>query len=535
MQILIYIMIFSGSALMVYNIVRYGLFVKKSAGLEIGSRKTGLLAVPLILLVFFLIGYLVIGFSGVADLMMASILLGGSIFVFLMLMVMYSIIAHIRETDQILSQRYGEMKERVRALSENALAVMLVNLTRDEIEDLGGTSLYESDYATDRYSEVLLSRSKNVFERSAVNEKVNPLFRESLLNSYKEGRLSVSETMLVRLKNGRPGFVRLDVTLSKMPVSGDIIAMITENLCDREVVQDKLLEKVMMEEYDRIAYLIDGEYYELLSDASKQDTLLLPPVKEDSYESLYLNYILPAYAKSNGKPAGPNPLRLSYVDKMLAESGRYSVSLPFTVNGAERFKNLNFYCINREAKFYILLISESSGKKQEEAGSTAAPEPGPSPEPETLREPETAPEPEKEQPETTAADESVQSLRVLLADDNEINREIAVMMLSSEGWTVDEAKDGKEALDIIKASEPGQYDIVLMDVQMPVMNGYEATRAIRALDSGVNSVPIIAMTANAFEEDVKDALNAGMNGHVSKPVDPETLKKTIKQILSERQ
>ena len=119
------------------------------------------------------------------------------------------------------------------------------------------------------------------------------------------------------------------------------------------------------------------------------------------------------------------------------------------------------------------------------------------------------------------ADPSVlRNKKVLLVEDNEMNREIATEILSDEGMSVDTAEDGDIAVEKIRKAQPGQYDLILMDIQMPRMNGYEATMAIRALpDSRLARIPIVAMTANAFEEDKQNAMNAGMNGHLSKPVD----------------
>ena len=106
------------------------------------------------------------------------------------------------------------------------------------------------------------------------------------------------------------------------------------------------------------------------------------------------------------------------------------------------------------------------------------------------------------------------------------------MILDSYGLTVEEAENGQEAVDAIRVAEPGHYDVVLMDVQMPIMDGYEATREIRALpDKGRASIPIIAVTANAYDEDVTKALDLGMNGHVSKPVDPQKLIEKLAEVL----
>ena len=122
--------------------------------------------------------------------------------------------------------------------------------------------------------------------------------------------------------------------------------------------------------------------------------------------------------------------------------------------------------------------------------------------------------------------------KILLVEDNEINQEIAQEILSSVGFVVDTVNDGTEAVDRVKNVDAGTYELILMDIQMPVMDGYEATRQIRALeDSAKSAVPIIAMTANAFDEDRKNAIEAGMNDHVAKPIDIENLMDTLKNVL----
>ncbi len=123
--------------------------------------------------------------------------------------------------------------------------------------------------------------------------------------------------------------------------------------------------------------------------------------------------------------------------------------------------------------------------------------------------------------------------RILLAEDNELNQEIATAILGEAGFQIDVAENGRIAIDMLKKSEPGYYQVVLMDVQMPVMNGYEAAKAIRSFKNPVlSSIPILAMTANAFEEDKKEALKCGMNGHIAKPINVETLFETLDKILS---
>ena len=122
--------------------------------------------------------------------------------------------------------------------------------------------------------------------------------------------------------------------------------------------------------------------------------------------------------------------------------------------------------------------------------------------------------------------------RILLAEDNELNQEIAAEILGDAGFVTEIADNGRIAVDMLKASEPGYYQLVLMDVQMPVVDGYEAVKEIRRLENKkLADIPVLAMTANAFEEDKQEALRCGMNGHIAKPIDIENLFETLKKVL----
>ena len=140
-------------------------------------------------------------------------------------------------------------------------------------------------------------------------------------------------------------------------------------------------------------------------------------------------------------------------------------------------------------------------------------------------------EPAEEKEEEASVDFT--KMRLLLVEDNAINMEIAKMILKQSGFTVETAENGQIALDKVSASQPGYYDAVLMDVQMPVMDGYTAAKRIRSLDNEqLAQTPIVAMTANAFKEDEEAALNAGMQAHIAKPIDVPILLKTLTRILS---
>ena len=752
MRYLILGMIAAGSVLMVYNILRYGFFVKKNNELEHRKKSDWRSIVPMLLLIFFLIGYLVVGASGIADLMVASILLGGSIFVFLLLWVMYSIVGHVRDTEQILSARYEEIKQQITAITKDSMTVFRVNLTRDEIEERSGDYLYESDLKCDRYSDLVVSREEYILDKENSLTERGVFTREGLLKQYRDGMTNVSDVVLVRRGDGTASFVKIEAILTKKPVSDDVVAFIIESPYNEEIVRKTLLERVLMGEYDRIAFVINGNYKVLISNTGKKSGMLLPDDKDDTYESVYLNYILPAMAydreKNNGKP---NPLRLSVIDKELGNKDFYDVDAPFTIDGVTYYKHFAFYKISDKVKFYLMLLSDSTKTREEQEKQTrelsealaAAVRSNESRikfftnvshnlrtpmngilgfaelasheddmktvqsyitkitasghqliarindlfdmsliENKTLKlelKPtdlyeftESAAARFKEElsgkeltvktdisgvkdrnvicdaqrlgrvigrllensaafaPDNTAVELSVTqsgegdicdyvfrvrnagigipddvvgrifepevwnvgkdlndvpgagigmsvakalidqmggeasakteegdvvtidvrvplevvrdgkeekekislgSLRLLVTDDNEINREIAQLILEGDGHTVDLAVNGADALEKIKTAEK-MYDAVLMDVQMPVMNGYEATGAIRALpDPVAASVPIIAMTANAYQEDQNEALNAGMDGYISKPIEPDGIRDALKKVL----
>lgn len=141
---------------------------------------------------------------------------------------------------------------------------------------------------------------------------------------------------------------------------------------------------------------------------------------------------------------------------------------------------------------------------------------------------------EKTSPLETFSKQDFSGKRVLLVEDNEINIEVAGELLSAVGIQVEMAVDGKQAVDVVQEKEPGYFDMVFMDIQMPVMNGYEAARAIRAAGrKDLEQIPIVAMTADAFADDIRKAEEAGMNDHISKPVDIERLEEALRKWIQD--
>ena len=144
-------------------------------------------------------------------------------------------------------------------------------------------------------------------------------------------------------------------------------------------------------------------------------------------------------------------------------------------------------------------------------------------------------ESENEEKDTHNEITGLAGCRVLLVEDNDINAEIAEMILFQYGIEVDLAGNGQIGLERVQQHESGYYDAVLMDIQMPVMNGYEATKAIRALERDYyKTLPIIAMSANAYDDDVKACLAAGMNAHIAKPYNPDELLKLLNEQIGKK-
>ena len=139
---------------------------------------------------------------------------------------------------------------------------------------------------------------------------------------------------------------------------------------------------------------------------------------------------------------------------------------------------------------------------------------------------------DKREEQADVSEKSIKGLHILLAEDNELNMEIAEFMFQNEGTEVTKAWNGQEAVELFEKSRPGEFDVILMDIMMPVMNGYEAAKMIRSLDrEDAKVIPIIAMTANAFAEDRLRAKEAGMNEHIAKPVDAKLLVKIIHKLV----
>ena len=763
MNALVYAMIYAGSALMVYNIARCYGFVKrmrKVSGLEMSRA---ILPIPLILLVCFLIGYLAVALFGTPDIIIGGILFGGSVFVFIVFSVMYQIIGRLQESNARSDALYEEIRDELASLTEDCLSVLRVNLTRNEIEERAGKALSAKDLEAQSYTELLASREDR-FPPALNPYRAHKAFtRDELLKSFESGLLEVEETRYGQLEDGQPCFVKMHAMLAVQPGSGDVIAFITETVCNDELVNETLINKALTGQYDAIASILGGQYRVVIGNADRNQGSAPLACSYDDYLNCHL---APAIdASDEGKRALLDALRAERIESELAKREPYSVPAALSLDGEIRYKRFDFYVVDQQAKFFILLQSDTTEARREErernellaqalseaqrasqskstflsnishdirtpmnaivgytefakrcddpiqmreylekidssskymlallndvlemsrieSGKseldlTRASLPAIMDDVRDLFERQMAEkgiaysvdssrvrdgcvicdktrlnrvllnlisnaykftpeggsvqvqlvqldsaregygsyelhvkdtgigmseefahkifdaferersatasgiagtglgmaitrnivdmmggtidlvseqgrgteftvalefelqvnEPGDDQPSRPCEPQresfDFTGLRALLVEDQVVNREIAVMILEGLGFEVDEAEEGAQALMQLASSEAGRYDVVITDIQMPVMDGYELARSIRKLDDAkLARMPIVAMSANAFQEDVKASREVGMDAHVAKPIDIDNLSKTLGEVLA---
>ena len=769
MTFAIYAMIYAGSALMVYNIARCYGFVKKMKALKSLGGGSALLYVPLALLVSFLLGYLGVAFFGEPDLIIGGILFGGSVFVWIVLGIMYRIIDRLSEANSRSEAMYSEIKGSLESLARGYLSVFRVNLTTDAIEDRAGMALTDSDLEAKTYTELLERRRGRMLTDADSLPGGGSFTRKELLRRFEAGFSTAEEELFCCLPSGEVCFVKVKAALAAHPETGDVVAFITEEPYNDKKVNEVLSDKALSQQFDMITYLVGGRYGVVIGDpdARKQGSVF-PLSREGDYAQYLREQVAPVLCGDDAERAQLlDALSMDGIVKALDQHEPYEVNVAVAVDGETFYKRFVFYVVDRQVGFYLLLKSDTtelrraeierserlsaaleeaqraskakttflsnmshdirtpmnaivgytefarksddlnqvhdylekidasskyllalindvlemsrieSGKLElfdedtdlgEVMGAVrdmfetqmrekgidyavdasrmncglvrcdrsrlnrvllnlisnaykftpqggrvevrlvqldSAPEGfgsyelhvkdtgmGMSPEfaqrvfdaferernstasgiqgtglgmaitkrivdamggdIEVITEQgrgtefvvrlqfqlqeEGCDEPGAAGAQALSADSiNFKGMRILLVEDNEINREIATIVLEEAGFSVEEAVDGKQAVDMLVAAGPGHFDVVVTDIQMPVMDGYEEARAIRALDDPqLAGIPIIAMSANAFQEDVQASKEAGMNGHVAKPINVDAVMDALAAVLGEK-
>ncbi len=490
MQWLIYSMVYLGSALMVYNIYGFIRFARYVRNLRSWNRENHILYIPIILLVCFLIGYLVVGIFGQPDLVIAGILFGGSIFVFIMYKLLTSIIQKVVENERLQAQ---------------LLAAEESNRTKTRF-------LASMSHEMRTPMNVIIGQDTIALK----DDSLKPKTRERL------EKINISAHHLLEIINDvlDMNYIESDaMQLRDEPFSlGEVLKLVDM------LAQDRCEEK-------RIEYRSE----------TVGDTDILC-----AGDSLRLRQVLVAVLDNAIKftPAGGS---IAFITEQQAE-GDAACRLRFTIRdtgvGIDRdFISKIFDTFSQEdagttnryggsglglaivKKLVDMMNGEIAVESEKGKGSAFTI---------TLRL-----ETRTEAPEPTSAaapaNVDLAGRHILVAEDMDLNAEMIADLLTLEGMTSERAENGQQAVERFAGSDVGRFDAILMDMRMPVMDGLSAARRIRGLDRrDAGAVPIVALTANTSDDDIRQSLQAGMDVHLSKPVNAEQLYDTLRRLLAGR-
>ena len=484
-DVFLYTMIYAGSALMAYNIYRYMCFARDVRKHGNWDQEQRLFNIPICLLIMFFIGYLIVGLFGKLDLVIAGILFFGSVFVFVMLLLIRRTFDRIQENEQ-LEVRLSAAEE-----ASKAKTFFLSNMSHDIRTPLN---------AIIGYTTLANGEGVTFEEKSGYIEKIGIAGRQLLdivndvldMSRIESGKFVLEPTCVDLESCAREvcDLVRVQLEAKKIELSVSCDVSHKWVLCD----------KAMM----------DRAVMNLLCNAGKF-------TEENGSVSLQMKEL------PGSEGTGRYEIRIKDTGIGMSREVVERLFVPFERERTSTVSKIQGTGLGLAIKKSIVDMMGGDISVQTEKGKGTE---------FTITVDFPLAEPAEEICSCEGEEVSFEGLRALLVEDNMINMEIAQMLLDQAGFVIETAENGKIALEMTAASEPGYYDVILMDIQMPVMDGYTAAQAIRALpDPGLAGIPIIAMTANAFQEDIKKAEEAGMNGHIAKPLDIPDMKATLQRVL----
>ncbi len=483
------ILVYAGSALMLLNIVRYILLERVVLRSNYWDKGRGPLHIPLALLVLFLLGYLAVGYVGTPDNVVPSILFGGSLFVFLILSLMKIILKKVEEGEERIGAVHKDLNAEKK--EHEAKSAFLSNIGHDirtpMNEIMGCVALCKKEDATlpeirenaakiERSCQHLLSLVNDVLEMSRLESgKIET--EESALD-LREMVAGWHETFAPRMQEKNIDFtvdcsgVKDPLVLCSRQGFNRVVMNLLSNACkftpDGGAVSLKLSEKPS----ERVGF---GLYELRVKDNGIGMTESLASRLFDAFEMERSSSLSGVQGVGLGMA-----ITKRIVDQM---DGKVQVQ---SQSG-------------KGTEFVVTLPMRLQSAMQTQWGS-----------------------------DLPNCPVNFAGKRVLLVEDMAVNREVTGLILKNMGFDVEFAANGEEGVYKLSSAHPGYYDIVLMDIQMPVMDGYEATRRIRRLGNVEQAyVPIVAMTAKAFSADIEKAMEAGMNAYVAKPIDVAVLEKTL--------
>ena len=505
MTLLINAMIIAGALLMVYNIIRYHSFIGKMAWMQNSQRDKHALYLPLVFLILFLIGYLLVAFIGEPDLLVAGILLGGSIFVFMITQLLHFIVNKVNR-DQRLQEALDEA-QRASAAKTAFLSNMSHDIRTPMNAIIGYTQLARRDGVSDEEVQTYLEKIDN--SSQFLLELINDILEMSRIESGKMEIENARTDLCCVMSHIRNMFTdqmkqkKIDFTIKGENVTNTLV------ICDEHRLNRVLMNLVS----NAYKFTPEGGHVSVVlaqTDQTDETATYEFRVKDDGIGMTpeFAEKIFEAFERErNSTDSGIQGTGLGMsISKSIVDLMGGTIRINTAPGqGSEFIVTLTFPVVEAADN----VCSASAFSQSVEGCPISAPD---------------------------SSDDAVPvnftGKKLLLAEDNEVNREIALIVLHEKGFEVDVAENGQIAVDKVMASAAGYYDAVLMDVQMPVMNGYNATKAIRALeDPELSQIPVIAMTANAFQEDIELEHEAGMTAHITKPIDVDEMIKVLAEYV----
>ena len=501
MTFIIDLMIFLGSALMVWNIWRYIRFIRMVSRKGNWDKERIELQIPLVLLIGFLIGYIVVGVFGKPDIVMSGILFFGSVFVFLMIRMIEKVTVHIQTTEHLEAKLMAaeesnkaktaflsNMSHEIRTPMNAIIGVSTIALKAPDLSEEARGQFLKIDSSARH----LLSLINDILDMSRIESgqmvvRDEPMSMDDVISQVS----SIIETQCREkglefeyVVNGRED----SAGEGKACCMGDDIKVkqVLINVLGNAVKYTPAPGKVslIVDSQNCCAGKCDGDGCHVKFTVN--DTGI--GMDEEFLPHLFDTFSQEDVSKTNqyGGSGLGMAITKSLVDMM---GGTISVE-SIKGKGTTFTVELDFMPLSQTS-------AEDKAAKREES-----------------------------------SDVSLAGRRILFAEDVEINAEILCDLLELNDMEADWAGDGQIAVDKFRQSEPGYYDAILMDMRMPVMDGVTAARLIRGLDrEDARTIPIIALTANAFYKDVRECLDAGMDAHLSKPVDADILAETLKKMI----
>ncbi|MBQ9061802.1 MAG: response regulator [Eubacterium sp.] len=477
--------------------------MKTMKWLQHTSRDRFALYFPLVLLILFFAGYLFVGILGKPDLVIGGILFGGSLFVLIIVRLLHFVVARVNRDEEL--QEALDAAQR----ASQAKTIFLSNMSHDIRTPMnaiiGYTQLARREGVGEEEMRTFLGKIDD--SSQYLLALINDVLEMSRIESGKMDLEPFDVDLLCILQNIR------DMFTEQMEQKQIAFTVEHENLDDRYVTCDPhRLNRILMNLLSN-AYKFTPEGGEVTVTLAQTGRTEIPA--QDADENAAVAGIYELRVRDNG--IGMHPEFAKHIfeaferERNTTDSGIQGTGLGMSIT-----------------KSIVDLMGGTISLETEPGRGTEFTVRLTFPVVSDLTNVRTC----HEVQEIEAQHVSFDGKRLLLVEDNEVNREIAMMILEEKGFLLDVAENGQIAVNRIRDTEPAYYDAILMDIQMPVMNGYEASQAIRSLNvPGSADIPIIAMTANAFQEDIRMEREAGIDAHITKPIDVRELMQTLTEVL----